>query len=129
MFGLFRKKKDKYSELYYRNTRLSKLGFSSYDDYLNSHIWEAKRKKFKKSSYCSKSFKTPCCLNCGSKKSPQVHHLTYKNLGNEKMQDLVLLCRYCHDLTHCLLNLEPKKYDLSNAHQLARKVFVALDKF
>ena len=35
-----------------------------------------------------------CCV-CG-KEATQVHHLTYDNFRNEKMDDLVSLCSYCH---------------------------------
>lgn len=36
-----------------------------------------------------------CCV-CG-KKATDVHHLTYDNFRNERMEDLVSLCRQCHD--------------------------------
>jgi len=37
-----------------------------------------------------------------------VHHLSYERLGNELPDDLMVLCRDCHDLIHGkkLLNLE-----------------------
>lgn len=40
------------------------------------------------------------CEECGSKNKIQVHHLTYKNIFNEEPEDLILLCRSCHELEH-----------------------------
>jgi 5-methylcytosine-specific restriction endonuclease McrA len=43
-----------------------------------------------------------CCVDCGSKLYLEVHHLTYKNKGNEleNLQDLILLCSKCHQKRH-----------------------------
>ena len=35
----------------------------------------------------------------------QLHHLTYKNLGKEKTDELKILCVDCHRLAHHLINL------------------------
>ena len=40
------------------------------------------------------------CKMCGSNNFLQVHHITYTNLGNEKEEDLVLLCENCHKKVH-----------------------------
>ena len=40
------------------------------------------------------------CSNCGSEKSLNVHHLTYKNRGHEKLEDVVVLCHNCHNEIH-----------------------------
>ena len=29
-----------------------------------------------------------------------VHHRTYERLGRERPEDLIVLCRHCHDLFH-----------------------------
>ncbi len=42
------------------------------------------------------------CERCGSKKHPQVHHLTYERRGCERDEDLMLLCRVCHEREHGL---------------------------
>jgi len=36
---------------------------------------------------------------CGAK-GTDVHHLTYENLGQEELEDLILLCRSCHQKEH-----------------------------
>jgi len=43
-----------------------------------------------------------CCV-CGGD-ATEVHHLTYENLGKEKMEDLVSLCRRCHEKAEDLYN-------------------------
>lgn len=42
------------------------------------------------------------CEKCGEKKNLQIHHLTYKNIFNEKPEDLMILCRSCHRKEHGL---------------------------
>ena len=40
------------------------------------------------------------CVICGKAKNLNVHHITYENLGAEKVSDLVTLCRDCHEDIH-----------------------------
>lgn len=61
-----------------------------YQEYLKSEHWEKKKEDF----FTNRKYR---CLLCGSRMKLEVHHLTYKNLGNEKKIDLVYLCRFCHD--------------------------------
>ena len=42
------------------------------------------------------------CQVCACKTHLQVHHNTYKNLGEEKPEDLVVLCDSCHETFHDL---------------------------
>lgn len=37
---------------------------------------------------------------CGSRSCLQVHHLTYARVGAELPDDLVVLCRNCHQRVH-----------------------------
>lgn len=37
------------------------------------------------------------CVNCGSDKDLQVHHLHYDTVFNESVYDLRTLCKRCHD--------------------------------
>ena len=39
------------------------------------------------------------CCHCRNK-GYDVHHKTYKNWGNEKLDDLITLCRACHEQWH-----------------------------
>ena len=49
------------------------------------------------------------CQNCGSAINLQVHHLTYENIPNEDMMDLVTLCKTCHEKLHAV-DIEKKKF-------------------
>jgi len=40
------------------------------------------------------------CESCKKSGSLDVHHLSYKNLGHERMNDLQALCRKCHKKRH-----------------------------
>jgi hypothetical protein len=37
------------------------------------------------------------CQRCRKRRATQVHHWTYKRLGDERLNDLVAFCRSCHD--------------------------------
>jgi len=40
------------------------------------------------------------CESCKKSGQLDVHHLSYKNLGHERMNDLQALCRKCHKKRH-----------------------------
>lgn len=40
------------------------------------------------------------CQRCGHQYKLHVHHKTYENLGNEQPEDLVVLCKSCHEEEH-----------------------------
>jgi 5-methylcytosine-specific restriction endonuclease McrA len=40
------------------------------------------------------------CEYCGKTKDLHVHHKTYKNIFNEEPEDLIILCRKCHNKEH-----------------------------
>ena len=67
----------------------------SYEEYGKSLHWGKLRvRKFK-------STKERRCEDCRRKHiNMQVHHLTYENIGNEKMEDLKVLCPNCHAEAH-----------------------------
>jgi len=51
-------------------------------------LWQKRNKKWKR-------VRTFC-----------VHHKTYKNVPNEKDEDLIILCSTCHTLCHKILQLQ-----------------------
>lgn len=64
-----------------------------YNNYIKSDKWHwIREEKFKKAGYK--------CEICGAVKNLDVHHVTYKRLGREKMSDLAVLCRKCHKTLH-----------------------------
>ena len=40
------------------------------------------------------------CRLCQSIDNIEVHHITYKNVGQEREEDLISLCNECHNHTH-----------------------------
>jgi len=64
-----------------------------YREYLESNHWKEIRKKALDRAGRK-------CQLCSSKTNLNVHHNTYKNLGHEDLNDLVVLCRNCHKKFH-----------------------------
>ena len=52
------------------------------------------------------------CQQCKSKHKIEVHHITYKNFGEEELKDLVCVCKPCHDLIHKYHGKNAKYYPL-----------------
>ena len=74
--------------------RLSELKAMPYHDYLQTPEWNITRKMaYKRAKYaCQMCGKGGVVLN--------VHHNNYSNLGNERREDLIVLCRDCHEKFH-----------------------------
>lgn len=77
---------------------------AGYREYIQSKEWQAVRKRY----WASKMPKE--CYGCGKPKHPgmHLHHRTYKNLGNERLMDLVPVCQPCHRDIHYLYDSDPK---------------------
>lgn len=72
----------------------------NYYEYIQSDKWKEIRSRYFKSKYPKR------CACCNKPKGHcfQLHHKTYKDLGNEKLSDLVLLCKDCHKKLHEFFN-------------------------
>ena len=64
----------------------------NYPQYLVTFHWRKIRKDIIE--------KHKVCQKCGSKEKLHVHHFTYDNIGNEKEEDLILVCEDCHKKLH-----------------------------
>lgn len=64
-----------------------------YKKYLKSYEWGKIRRKILKRDKHR-------CKICNSGKNLNIHHRTYKRLGHELPEDLVTLCRNCHEIFH-----------------------------
>lgn len=74
------------------------LGFKSYEEYLNSDIWQNFRKRY------FKSRRRKHCMCCRTPNfEVELHHLTYDRLGKERLADVVPLCREHHEAVHEIL--------------------------
>lgn len=67
---------------------------SNYASYLRSEHWrETRADALDRADHK--------CESCGDSSGPlQVHHLTYERVGEEKPDDLQVLCRSCHAAEH-----------------------------
>ena len=66
--------------------------------YLKSPAWKKLRNKVREREQY-------CCEGCGameedSSESFEIHHNTYQDLGCESLDQLHLLCRFCHQSAH-----------------------------
>jgi hypothetical protein len=64
-----------------------------YDNYLQSPQWRGLRQRVIERA---KSVYERCLKN----RITEVHHLTYDRLGNERIEDLLGVCRTCHEELH-----------------------------
>jgi primosomal protein N'' len=74
--------------------QVQKLKEMPYTDYLKTSHWlNLKKKAIKKAkNKCQKCSKSGVTLH--------VHHLTYERRGEEKMSDLLVVCKPCHEAIH-----------------------------
>lgn len=74
-------------------SRVEELKLMPYEEYLNTLEWAEKRAQaLDRAKYR--------CQVCNSPDGLQVHHRTYENKGDEKPEDLTVLCGKCHGLYH-----------------------------
>lgn len=65
---------------------------AEYKVYLASAEWRDKRKQVWDRAKGT-------CEECGGR-GRDVHHQTYARIGDERLEDLILLCRECHEAKH-----------------------------
>ena len=63
---------------------------TTYDEYIQSPQWKAKRGE------AFNHYGKRCSL-CGAKSKLQIHHIHYRNFRHEKVEDLTVLCESCHN--------------------------------
>lgn len=93
-----------------RREQLIELGHSTYRDYLKSDHWAELKKRFYASKFVRRAlFGMPRCFACCRfGLQMEVHHRTYKRLGNERLQDLALLREDCHEMAHAAHMKKPE---------------------
>ncbi len=75
--------------------RDSKFTFYQYQAYLQSEHWRSLRLLvLERDNWLCQS---PLCK---PEKATDVHHLSYENLGNESLDELISYCRNCHKVVH-----------------------------
>ena len=90
--ALILNKKSKPKNQNYQEKKLTQRQLE-YKEYLKSEHWKiTKAAALKRAGYR--------CQLCGYKKNLQVHHNSYKNLGHEAPEDVIVLCGRCHYKHH-----------------------------
>jgi 5-methylcytosine-specific restriction endonuclease McrA len=86
----------------------------SYKEYLLSDHWlDLRRKILKRDGFA--------CRLCNARTDLNVHHRSYERIGREREDDLITLCRRCHEIFHRNRALDRSETDsLSEAHCDAR---------
>jgi len=74
-----------------RQDQIKSLRRLSYEDYLKTSHWVLVKRAVRQRDGRQ-------CLNCGRPGRTQIHHVSYKHLGDElkHLSDLVSLCALCH---------------------------------
>ena len=84
------------------------INYQQYLLYIKSSAWQEKKARYWKSQrveLLSKNanwkIRCGCCKNkFDSIKEMDVHHKSYRNFGNEKLTELIHVCRECHNKIH-----------------------------
>lgn len=78
------------------------MQWDTYGDYLRSHVWRYKRDRVwdRAGGWCER-----CRRDWGA----DVHHLRYCKWGDEKLDQLILVCRACHEFLHGRTTADPKQ--------------------
>jgi hypothetical protein len=86
-------KKNKNKNLKRRNNWKKSKVPQNYKEYIKSHWWITRRNKYYQTH-------KRVCQACLSTKHTNLHHMLYEDLGNEKDEHLIPLCRECHEEYH-----------------------------
>ena len=116
------------------------LPSSKYKEYINSPKWVFKRAEFLKSNLVQKAsdVNNRIIYKCGIcqrfTRFAEVHHITYQNLGEELLSDLMCLCTVCHHKVHELGFEQAKNRPIPNLYSLStywdeKKAFLQKQKF
>jgi phage terminase large subunit GpA-like protein len=64
------------------------------------YAWYLSSDEWKHRSLQTKADRGHTCEHCGANANLEVHHLTYKHIGAERPEDMLVLCRKCHARIH-----------------------------
>jgi 5-methylcytosine-specific restriction endonuclease McrA len=84
---------DKIEEQLREEERRWELRLMPYDEYLQTPEWQEKRAE-------ARARADGRCQICNSLGPLDVHHRSYQRRGGERQDDLIVLCRDCHELFH-----------------------------
>jgi len=71
---------------------------SWYADYMNSHAWMARKRRWFREHW-ERTHRPAVCVVCGAR-PVDLHHLDYRRLGNENHDEIWPLCHQHHNRIH-----------------------------
>lgn len=92
-----------------------------YQNYLLSNEWA----QLKIDIYEARGRK---CEQCGNTRQLHIHHLTYKNIYNEEPEDLIILCKPCHEKEHNIKSKKKKPIKKTKNDKGIKKLLRSIDK-
>jgi hypothetical protein len=93
--------------------KLKPEGNEKYNAYLCSREWSEKKRAVHRRA-------NGLCERCRKYPIDNVHHLTYERKYNERLEDLVGLCRRCHEYTHGHSDFDPARKTLYLAGKIEK---------
>lgn len=84
------------NEYIFETSKAIKFANSNYAKYLN-HLQSSYWKNIRQQVLLRDA---NTCQSCKNLPAQEVHHLTYANLGKEKLEDLISFCHPCHKNIH-----------------------------
>ena len=81
------------------NLELSRVTHSpriDYHQYIKSGVWKEKAMDAKERA----DYRCQICNTAGNNSTLHAHHRTYERLGNERPEDITVLCAGCHETFH-----------------------------
>jgi 5-methylcytosine-specific restriction endonuclease McrA len=76
---------------------------------MGSQTWRDRRERWLE-AFCARQGSDPTCAACSGAwtlRRGDLHHRSYDRVGRERVDDLVPLCRACHDHVHRVLESTP----------------------
>jgi 5-methylcytosine-specific restriction endonuclease McrA len=87
----------------------------AYNEYIKSKDWA------KNTVFLIKRSNNQCEI-CGSQNNLQRHHISYKNFGYEKPEDLLFVCEKCHNELHLSKRKFRKEQIMANFEKILQKL-------
>lgn len=95
--------------------------------YMDSPAWWERRRQWLANYRQAHNGQNPTCVVCDKPwigRHGDLHHRTYEHLGCERNDDLIPMCRSCHDRLHAVIDfsLSLRKLNRSGATDLSIKL-------
>jgi hypothetical protein len=94
------------------------MGKVEYKEYLASREWALKREAVRKR--CGN-----VCERCHKAPHENTHHVTYARVGNERLEDLLGVCRKCHEFLSGKSDVDPASKPKQVNHLSNKTIIVA----